>query len=172
VLKHRRLVNFLGFLACFGLIAYALYSEYDLGMEPCPLCIFQRIGIMALGFVFLIAGVHSPRGWGGRIYAVLIGIAALATMGVAIDHLHVQSLPPGSIPSCGAPLSVLWKFTPPFELIRKVLTGSGECSQVTKVLGVPMPAWVLLWAAFLGWLGIATNTHQRSVPTPAGSAAR
>jgi protein dithiol:quinone oxidoreductase len=166
VLKHRRLVNFLGFLACFGLIAYALYTQYDLGYDACPLCIFQRIGIMALGFVFLIAGVHNPRGWGGRVYAVLIGLAALATIGVAARHLYIQSLPPGSIPSCGAPLTVLWKFTPTFELIRKVLSGSGECSQVDKVLGLPMPAWVLIWAAFLGYLGIATNTRRR-LSTPA-----
>jgi disulfide bond formation protein DsbB len=166
VLKHRRLVNFVGFLACFGLMAYALHAQYDLGEDPCPLCIFQRIGIIALGVVFLVAGVHNPRGWGGRVYAVLLGLIALTTLGVAARHLYVQSLPPGSIPSCGAPLSVLWKFTPTFELIRKVLSGSGECSQVTKVLGLAMPAWVLIWAAFLGWLGIATNGPRRT-GTPA-----
>ena len=143
-------------------MAYALHAQYDLGEDPCPLCIFQRIGIIALGVVFLVAGVHNPRGWGGRVYAVLLALIALATIGVAARHLYVQSLPPGSIPSCGAPLSVLWKFTPTFELIRKVLSGSGECSQVTKVLGLAMPAWVLIWAVFLGWLGIATNIRRRS----------
>jgi len=175
VLKHRRLVNFLGFLACFGLIAYALYTEYGLGLDPCPLCIFQRIGIMALGVVFLIAGVHSPRGWGGRVYAVLIGFTALVTIGISARHLYIQSLPPGAVPSCGAPLAMLWKFTPPIELIRKVLTGSGECSQVNwKFLGLAMPAWVLIWAAFLGWMGIATNTTRGRdrLSTSAGSAIR
>ena len=169
MLKHRRLVNFVGFLACFALIAYALYAQYGLGLDPCPLCIFQRIGIMALGVGFLIAGLHNPRGWGGRLYAALIAIAALATIAVAARHLYVQSLPPGAIPSCGAPLSVLWKFTPTFELIRKVLTGSGECSQVNwKFLGLAMPAWVLICALLLGWMGVATNLRTRS----AGSAAR
>ena len=174
MLKHRRLVNFLGFLACFGLVAYALYTQYDLGLDPCPLCIFQRIGIIALGVLFLIAGVHTPRGWGGRVYAVLIGLVALVTIGIAARHLYVQSLPPGAIPSCGAPLTVLWKFTPTFELIRKVLTGSGECSQVNwKFLGLAMPGWVLIWAAFLGWMGIATNTRRRErLSMSAGSAAR
>jgi protein dithiol:quinone oxidoreductase len=175
MLKHRRLVNFLGFLACFALIAYALYAQYDLGLDACPLCIFQRIGILALGFVFLIAGLHNPRGWGGRVYAVLIAICAVATIGVAARHLYVQSLPPGSIPSCGAPLSMLWKFTPIFQLIRKVLSGSGECSQVNKVLGLAMPAWVAIWAALLGWMGVATNTRRRQSLTfarSAGSAGR
>ena len=166
-MKHRRLVNFLGFLACFGLIAYALYAQYHLGEDPCPLCTFQRIGILALGVAFLIAGVHNARRWGGRVYAVIIAILALATIGVAGRHLYIQSLPPGSIPSCGAPLTVLWKFTPVFQLILKVLSGSGECSQVTKVLGLSMPWWVLIWAAFLGWLGIATNARRAR---PSGAA--
>jgi len=104
-LKHRRLVNFLGFLACFGLIAYALYTEYGLGLDPCPLCIFQRIGIMALGVVFLMAGVHNPRGWGGRVYAVLIGFTALVTIGISARHLYIQSLPPGPSPLAGR----LWR---------------------------------------------------------------
>src|SRR6185437_9580244 len=121
----RRPVNLAGFLICAGLIAYALYAQFELGLEPCPLCIFQRIGIAALGVVFLIAGLHNPRGWGASVYTVLIAVASLATVGVAIRHLYVQSLPPGTIPACGAPLDVLLQFTPVTEVIRKVLTGSG-----------------------------------------------
>jgi disulfide bond formation protein DsbB len=115
-----------------------------------------------LGVVFLIAGLHSPRGWGASVYAVLIGLASLATAGVAIRHLYVQSLPPGTIPACGAPLDVLLQFTPVTEVIRKVLTGSGECSQVNwKFLGLAMPAWVLIWALVLGAVGVLINTRLR-----------
>jgi protein dithiol:quinone oxidoreductase len=158
VSTNRRLMNFAGFIACVGLLGYAYYTQYQLGLEPCPLCIFQRIGIAALGVVFLIAGLHNPRRWGASVYAVLIGAASLATVGVAIRHLYVQSLPPGAIPACGAPLDVLLQFTPVTEVIRKVLTGSGECSQVNwKFLGLAMPAWVLISAAALGLLGVVTN---------------
>lgn len=145
-------------------MAYALYSQFQLGLEPCPLCIFQRIGIAALGVVFLVAALHHPRDWGMRVYAVLIAVAALATVGVAARHLYVQHLPPGSLPSCGAPLGVLLKFTPVFEVIRKVLTGSGECSEVNwRFLGLAMPAWVLIWAVFLGGLGVAANAGSSEV---------
>jgi len=162
VSTNRRFLNFLGFVACAALIAYALYSQYGLGLDPCPLCIFQRVGVILLGVVFLVAGVHNPRRWGAWVYAVLIGLAALATMGVSARHLYVQSLPPGAIPSCGAPLGVLWKFTPTFELIHKVLTGSGECSQVNwQFLGLAMPAWVLICVLLLGWFGIAVNSRRR-----------
>jgi disulfide bond formation protein DsbB len=162
VTTNRRLLNFAGFIACVALLGYAYYTQYKLGLEPCPLCIFQRIGIAALGVVFLIAGLHSPRGWGASVYAVLIGLASLATAGVAIRHLYVQSLPPGTIPACGAPLDVLLQFTPVTEVIRKVLTGSGECSQVNwKFLGLAMPAWVLIWALVLGVVGVLINTRLR-----------
>jgi disulfide bond formation protein DsbB len=162
VTTNRRLLNFAGFIACVALLGYAYYTQYKLGLEPCPLCIFQRIGIAALGVVFLIAGLHSPRGWGASVYAVLIGLASLATAGVAIRHLYVQSLPPGTIPACGAPLDVLLQFTPVTEVIRKVLTGSGECSQVNwKFLGLAMPAWVLIWALVLGIVGVLINTRLR-----------
>jgi disulfide bond formation protein DsbB len=91
---------------------------------------------------------------------VLTGVASLATVGVAIRHLYVQSLPPGTIPACGAPLDVLLQFTPVTEVIRKVLTGSGECSEVTwRFLGLAMPAWVLICALLLGALGVLTNTR-------------
>jgi len=154
----RRLLNLAGFLLCAALIGYAIYSQLHLGLEPCPLCIFQRIGIALLGLVFLAATVHQPLGRGRYVYALAIAVVALATLLVAARHVYVQSLPPGSLPSCGAPLSVLLQFTPFWEVVRKVLTGSGECSEVNwSFLGLAMPAWVLLWALALGVAGVIAN---------------
>ena len=51
-----------GFLGCAALIAYAIYTQLYQGLEPCPLCIFQRIAYAALGLVFLVGGLHAPRG--------------------------------------------------------------------------------------------------------------
>jgi disulfide bond formation protein DsbB len=165
VLNNRRLVNFAGFLACAALMGYALYSQHVLGLEPCPLCIFQRVGIIALGVVFLVAAIHNPRRWGAHVYAVLIGLAALTTIGVSARHLYVQSLPPGSVPSCGAPLDVMLQFTPLTEVIRKVLIGGGECQQVNwTFLGLAMPAWVLICALLLGVLGVVANIRRAGPP--------
>ena len=158
---HRRLINFAGFAACAALLAYALYSQFYLGLDPCPLCIFQRIGVALLGVVFLAAALHDPRGRAAFGYALLIAAAALATLAVAARHVYVQSLPPGSLPSCGAPLAVLLKFTPLWQVIRKVLTGSGECGEVNwRFLGLAMPVWVLIWALILGGLGVTANLSR------------
>ena len=157
-LPARRLANLAGFALCAALIGYALYSQWYMGLEPCPLCIFQRIGIALLGLVFLAAALHNPSGWGRYGYALAIGLAALATLLVAARHIYVQSLPPGALPSCGAPLAVLLKFTPLWEVVRKVLTGSGECSVVNwRFLGLTMPMWVLSWALGLGVGGVIAN---------------
>lgn len=157
-MPDRRLVNFAGFAVCAALIAYALYAQFQLRLEPCPLCIFQRIGIVLLGLLFLAAALHHPRGRARYGHALAIASAALATLAVAARHLYVQSLPPGTLPSCGAPLGVLLKFMPVWQVIRKVLTGSGECGEVNwRFLGLAMPAWVLIWAVLLGALGTYAN---------------
>jgi protein dithiol:quinone oxidoreductase len=163
--SERRLLNAGGFAACAALLAYALYTQYYGGLEPCPLCIFQRIGVVLLGLAFLGAALHDPQRGGRYLYAALIGIAALATAGVAARHVYVQHLPPGAIPSCGAPLAMLLKFTPVLTVIRKVLTGSGECGEVNwRFLGLAMPAWVLLWALALGAVGVLGNLKRAGSP--------
>ena len=159
-----RAANSLGFLACAALLAYAYYAQYFLHLEPCPLCIFQRVGVFAVGIVFLIAAAHDPVGWGRRVYACLLAAAALATVGVAVRHLYIQSLPEGSIPACGASLDFMLKVFSLSEVLVKVLTGSGECAKVTwSFLGLAMPAWVLIAALALGIYGLWVNL-RRQVP--------
>jgi len=157
--------NLLGFLACTGLLAYAYYAQLVLHLEPCPLCIFQRIGIFALGVVFLVAALHDPAAFGRRLYALLLSLAGLATIGVAVRHLYLQSLPPDSVPACGASLDFMLKVFSLSEVLVKVLTGSGECAKVTwQFLGLAMPAWVLISVLALSGFGLWVNLrHQRPV---------
>ena len=61
--------NFLGAFICYQLIVTALYFQYVDGLEPCPLCMFQRAMVIALGGVLLINAVHNPKinSWANRI---------------------------------------------------------------------------------------------------------
>ena len=155
--------NFLGFAVCAGLLGYAYYAQFVLHLEPCPLCIFQRVGVFAIGLVFLIAAVHDPVGWARRVYASLLVLAALATIGVAIRHLYIQSMPEGSVPACGASLDFMLKVFSLSEVLVKVLTGSGECAKVTwTFLGLAMPAWVLIAAFALGAYGAWINLRRQA----------
>lgn len=151
----RRALYVLGLLLCLALLGYAGYAQAVLGLEPCPLCIFQRVGIAAAGLLFLLAALQNPKTWGACIYGVLLALVALATMGVAARHLWIQHLPEGAVPACGATLSYMLDVFPLSDVIRKVLTGSGECAKVTwSWLGLSMPGWVIIAAAGLGSLGL------------------
>jgi disulfide bond formation protein DsbB len=164
---YRRAANAFGFAVCAALMGYALYAQFHLHLEPCPLCVFQRIGITALGVIFLIAALQGPRRWGARVYAVLIALAAAATIAVAGRQIYLQHLPPGEVPSCGAPLSVMLQFLPLTAVIRKVLTGSGECGIIDwTFLGLSMAEWVLMWAVVLGVGGVVLNARNTRPPRP------
>ncbi len=154
--------NLLGFLACACLLAYAYYAQYVMHLEPCPLCIFQRIGVFILGVMFLIAALHDPVAFGRRAYAALVAVAALATIGVAARHLYIQSLPPDAVPACGASLDFMVKIFSLSEVLVKVLKGDGECAKVTwEFLGLAMPAWVLISAVALGAWGLWINLRRQ-----------
>ena len=154
----RRSLNFAGLLCCVGLLGYAWYTQGVLKVEPCPLCIFQRIGVAATGALFLMAWLHAPNGLGARIYGVLLAGAALLTMAVAARHVWIQHLPADAVPACGATLNYMLDVFPLTDVIRKVLTGSGECHQVNwTFLTLAMPTWVLIAATALGALGVYAN---------------
>ncbi|ALN92679.1 MULTISPECIES: disulfide bond formation protein B [Lysobacter] len=152
-----RIQYLLGFLACAALLAYAFYLQLYQHLEPCPLCIFQRVAFAALGVVFLIGGLHGPKKPGGRrSYGVLALLASLAGIAVAGNHVRLQHLPPDQVPACGPGLNYMVEAMPLASVIRKVMTGSGECAAVDwTFLGLAMPAWSLicfivlaLWAAY------------------------
>jgi protein dithiol:quinone oxidoreductase len=154
--------NLFGFLACVGLLAYAYYAQFVMHLEPCPLCIFQRIGVFVLAGIFLAATLQDPTAFGRRVYALLVSLAALATIGVALRHLYIQSLPPDAVPACGASLDFMLKVFSLSEVLVKVLTGSGECAKITwEFLGLAMPAWVLISALLLGGWALWVNLRRQ-----------
>jgi protein dithiol:quinone oxidoreductase len=154
----RRGLNFLGFALCAALLGYAWYAQAVLQLDPCPLCIFQRVGVAAAAVLFLLAAVHDPKRWGAPLYGTLLLAATLATAAVASRQLWIQHLPEGAVPACGATLSYMLEILPLADVIRKVLSGSGECARITwSFLGVSMPGWVLLAAVGLGALGAYAN---------------
>ena len=144
-------------------MGYALYAQHVQGLEPCPLCIFQRIAMIALGAVFAIAALHAPRGSGARFYAVLGGLVAATGLAISSWHVRLQNLPPDQVPSCGPGLNYMWDAFPLRDFFKMVFTGSGECAAVDwRFLGLSMPAWVAVWFFALGVLVVAANWARLS----------
>ena len=150
----RRTIYFLGFLACAGLIAFALYLQHKLGEDPCALCIFQRVAVVALGVVMLLAGLHNPHDKGNQVYAALALITALVGGGIAARHVWLQHLPKDQVPECGPGLSYLMETQPWLQVFQNVLKGSGECAEVGwTFLRLSIPEWTLI--CFAGFLIVA-----------------
>lgn len=157
----KRQLNFAAAFICVGLMAYALYAQYQLLLEPCPLCIFQRVAVIVMGIVFLLAAVHSPGVTGSRVYAVLLLLAGGGGIFVSGRHVWLQNLPADKVPSCGPGLDFMLEAFPLMETLKMVLSGSGECASVDwSFLGLSMPAWVLIAVAALTLAGLTNNLRR------------
>ena len=133
-------------LVAAALLGYAYYSQFGLGLEPCPLCIFQRVAMIALFVVVLVAALHNPRGRGRRVYGALAALAAFSGVAFAGRHVWLQHLPPDQVPACGPGLDYLMDTFPLSETLRKVFTGSGECAEIHwRFAGLSMPEWTLVF---------------------------
>ena len=136
-------------VACTLAIATALYMQYQMDLIPCALCMTQRIFVIAVGVVALIAWLHhSPSKT--RTYAITGMIFALIGAGFSIRHVWLQNLPADLAPACGPSLAYLLETVPLMEALAVLLQGDGNCAQsVWSFLGLTIPAWTL--AIFIGF---------------------
>ena len=156
-----RLGYALGFLACAGLLGFALYLQYYEYQDPCPLCLLQRIVYIALMAVFLAAAVHGPGRTGAMVYGGLLFLTAAIGAAIATRHVWLQHLPPDKVPECGPSLEFTLRKYPLFQALEKVLGGTGQCAEAGwKFLGLTIAGWSLVWfvllalfALYLAWLG-------------------
>jgi len=152
-----------GFVACVGLLAFAYYVQFDLGIEPCPLCIFQRLAFIAMAIVFLAGALHDPQARGRRVYAVLAFVAACAGVGVATRHIWVQHQPPDPMAGCAPGWNYMVANFPISKTLQMAFTGSADCAEINwTFLSLSMPFWTLVCFALLGagalWAGFRQRT--------------
>jgi disulfide bond formation protein DsbB len=136
----------LGALVCAGLIGYALYVQYVLGLEPCPLCVLQRVAVIACGVIFLLGALHNPGRVGAIVYSVLVILVAGAGAAIAGRHVWLQTLPPDKVPACGPGLGYMLETLPFGDVLATVFKGSGECATIDwRFLELTIPGWTLVF---------------------------
>ncbi|MBU1193196.1 MAG: disulfide bond formation protein B [Gammaproteobacteria bacterium] len=141
----------LAFIASLGLIGTALYMQHVMHLEPCPLCIFQRVFVMAIGGVALLGTLHNPGRIGRALYAALIGLLSLGGGAVASRQVWLQHLPADQVPECGPSLDYMLEAFPLNQTLQLVFKGSGECAVVDwTLLGFSIAEWMLV--VFAGFL--------------------
>ena len=156
LMPRRRLAFFLGFVVCAGLMAWAFYLQYVEGLEPCPLCMLQRVVVVVIGLIFLVGTFHEPGRVGAWIYALLLLVASGIGAALAMRQVWLQSLPKDQVPACGMGLSYMLDTMPFVDAIRRVLEGSGECAEKAWVfLGLSIAGWTLAFFIAIAFIGIA-----------------
>ncbi|MBL8386237.1 MAG: disulfide bond formation protein B [Burkholderiales bacterium] len=144
-----------GMLSCAGLLAFAYYLQYVVGLEPCPLCMLQRVAFFALGLVLLIAALHGPRAAGARIYASAAALAALTGAGLAARHVWLQYNPP-KFASCAGDIYSQLERLPLGRVIANALHATGDCAKVDwSLLGLSIAEWSLVWFALFAAVSLA-----------------
>src|SRR5206468_11625749 len=101
LLLSRRIGNLIGFLVCAGMLAFGYYLQFVVGLEPCPLCIIQRILLFAVGVAFLVAALHHPAGrLAAGLYGGGVAFIAVIRLAVAGRAVWLPALPPGDGAAC------------------------------------------------------------------------
>ncbi|WP_372658141.1 disulfide bond formation protein B [Hydrogenophaga sp.] len=136
-------------LGCLGLLAFGLYLQHVVGLEPCPMCIVQRYALVLVALVAGGAALFKNRFWlfGG---VIKVGVLAVLGAGVAARQSWLQWNPP-EILSCGRDFFGMIESFPLKRAIPMIFKGSGDCSTVDwTFLGLSIANW-----SFLCFSGIA-----------------
>lgn len=151
-LPSPRLTFLIIFLGCTGLILTGLYMQYVMDLYPCPLCITQRVFIVAVGLTALLAFLVNPERGGRRVFGGVGILFALAGGSFSIRQLWLQSLPEDQVPACGPGVAYLLDNFPLMDALSVLLRGDGNCAEVVwTFLGISIPGWTLV--AFVGLAG-------------------
>lgn len=147
----RRWGNLLGFVICASLLGYGYYLQFAKDLEPCPLCILQRLCLLATGIAFLVAAIaHPVRRWAAHVFGGVIAACALTGLSIAGRHVWLQYTPEDKRPACGPGFDFLFDTFGPIGSLQRILRGSGECGKVDwTFLGFSIPEWTLLWFVIL-----------------------
>ena len=125
---------------CGGFVAIALVLEHTVeGMEPCPLCLMQRLWFLIAGLLAYAGVAHKPR---LGIYPLLTIFTALVGGGFAIRQLWLMSLPADRVPAC-MDFGRLLEFGELSQILGAMVSGTGDCAAEPPFLGIPVPAWSL-----------------------------
>ena len=134
------------FLGCATLTAISFYFQYALYLDPCPLCVVQRIIVIVIGITAVMAVLHNPLSRGGKLPYCCLGLCfSLFGSAIATRHVYLQSLPVDQIPECLPGIEFILQNNPLIDALSIILAGTGECAETLwEFMGISIPGWTLI----------------------------
>lgn len=163
---YRLLIWLVFLLALAGVIA-SLLAQYVLGMNPCVMCIQQRLSLIGITIIAAICLLLPlSKSWGRTVAALLVTIPSGFGLYIAIKQIYLQNLPLLQQPSCGAPLSFRLRAmnAPLLDWYEPLIRGTGACGEIYKILGLSLPVWSTIFFSLIlllvwgGWLKALKNS--------------
>ena len=143
-----------GFMACYGLVGLALIIQTKYQLNPCPLCISQRIVFMGLGLLFLVTAFIKPNTLLKKLFTLLLVLTSIGGSGVAIRHWWLQAHRDSMIADCGVGFDYMFDNFPLKKALTLVFRGTGDCATIDwTFLGLSIPQLSLI--AYIGFAGYA-----------------
>jgi disulfide bond formation protein DsbB len=140
-----RLTYLISFLIICGLLGITTYLQAHDGINPCPLCILQRLTLAVLGVLFFFGAVLCLKKCGRYFLSALCLLISSAGGALAGRQIWLQHLPTSQNVDCGASLQYMMQVLPLHEVLDKVLAGSAECSQIGwQFLNLSLAEWSLV----------------------------
>lgn len=135
----------LGFVGSFALVALALWIQTRYQLNPCPLCISQRMVFMGLGLLFLMTAFVKANTLVSKMFTVLLVLTALGGAGIAIRHWWLQAHRDSMIADCGVGFDYMFENFPLQKALTLVFRGTGDCAAIDwTFLGLSIPQMSLL----------------------------
>ena len=129
--------------ACVAMLAFGMYLQHVVGLEPCPMCIVQRYALILVG---VVAGFSALFKAGGLQTAGLFAMGGISVFGafVAARQSLLQWNPP-EVMSCGRDFYGMIEAFPLKRAIPMIFKGSGDCSAIDwTFLGLTIANWSFL----------------------------
>jgi disulfide bond formation protein DsbB len=143
--KQQRTGHFVIFLISLGCLLAAYYFQVTAHLNPCILCIMQRICFYLLLATAGLAMLRQRRRLGNIIYDSLLLVFSGGGIYYASRQIWLQHLPPGQVSACPPSLDYLLKNFPLSETAKFLFYGAGDCGLVTwRFLGFSMAEYSLL----------------------------
>lgn len=135
----RRLLGLIA-AACVGLLAFGMYLQYVVGLEPCPMCIVQRYALIAIAVCAGLASARGQKGWWMTWGALALAAAGFGAF-VAARQSWLQWFPP-EFATCGRDFYGMIENYPISRAVPMIFRGSGDCMAVD---------WTFLGGSIANW---------------------
>lgn len=140
-------------------LSFSIYAQYIMGLQPCPLCLMQRMMVFLLMVLMLFHLSFIKKAYWFSLLQIIVASAGLF---FSLRHLWLQSLPSGSAAVCMPGLDVLVHYFPWQTVAKALLWGASDCAEKSWSLwGISMPGWSALYFLFMVLMSLFLHLHAK-----------